>query len=297
MSDGGIFGAIASGLGTLGQMTSQQLTNQQNEQLMRESWKREDNAVQRRQRDMIKAGINPLMAAGSAATSSGPAKMEAPLKNNAGLDIVDALRGMVSTDQIKAQTDLIKAQQDAATAGTRYTDQQTANLKQDYDWKNQTQPTALKALVADTNVREVESWKADMDKAWLKQGVTTPGYDQKVGEETYIDKDGNTVRRMNYERVPESFKGNFEKQKEFDMAIKQGQAEAAKYTDDLAQQQLVSMALAMKKMGMENQIMEELSKTNPGLADGIGRWLNTLTGWINPFKGTAMSPMQSQHIK
>lgn len=46
------------------------------EALMRESWLRDDNAVQRRAADLSAAGISPLMAAGSAAANSGPINLQ-----------------------------------------------------------------------------------------------------------------------------------------------------------------------------------------------------------------------------
>lgn len=56
----------------------QRETNQKNEQLMRESWGRDDTAIQRRTKDLVKAGMSPLLAAGAAASNSGPVSMSAP---------------------------------------------------------------------------------------------------------------------------------------------------------------------------------------------------------------------------
>lgn len=56
----------------------QRETNQKNEQLMRESWSRDDTAVQRRTKDLVQAGMSPLLAAGAAASNSGPVSMSAP---------------------------------------------------------------------------------------------------------------------------------------------------------------------------------------------------------------------------
>lgn len=56
----------------------QRETNALNEKLMRESWQREDNAVQRRAADLKAAGQSPLLASGAAAQASGPVSMTAP---------------------------------------------------------------------------------------------------------------------------------------------------------------------------------------------------------------------------
>ena len=56
----------------------QRETNAKNEALMRESWQRDDTAVQRRTRDLVSAGMSPLLAAGSAAGNSPIVSYKAP---------------------------------------------------------------------------------------------------------------------------------------------------------------------------------------------------------------------------
>lgn len=72
-----------------------------------ESWKREDNAVQRRVADLEAAGINPLLAAGSAAATSSPIQVGVPqvdLRNAEGMSAM--MRQGYENRLTQAQKDL-----------------------------------------------------------------------------------------------------------------------------------------------------------------------------------------------
>lgn len=83
---GSLGGAVLSALGV-------ESANQRNERLMREQWQREDTAIQRRVADLRAAGLSPVLAAGSAATSSQPVTMHSSLSSfeDAGKSILDAV--------------------------------------------------------------------------------------------------------------------------------------------------------------------------------------------------------------
>ena len=67
---GGALGAVGNAVG-MGLQAHQNKKNQEREDKIRQqTWDREDNAVQRRAKDMEKAGINPLLAAGDPAQAS-----------------------------------------------------------------------------------------------------------------------------------------------------------------------------------------------------------------------------------
>lgn len=91
-------------------------TNRLNEHLTREQWQREDVSVQRRAADLKAAGISPNLAAGSAASTSPAARMEAPqeVPSSPGGDFAKALGGgamnAIAMDTARAQANLTRTQ-------------------------------------------------------------------------------------------------------------------------------------------------------------------------------------------
>lgn len=84
----GLLGDIANvGLGIANQQWMRQA--QQN------TWNREDNAVQRRVEDLKKAGLNPVLAAGSAAQASSPINTQAPQWGGTAGDKAQLVQGLI----------------------------------------------------------------------------------------------------------------------------------------------------------------------------------------------------------
>lgn len=94
--------------------------NAQNEALMRESWARDDTAVQRSAADFEAAGLSRTLAAGNSAGNSGPIKLE-PLKASHGVaeQAMSAIALKTNIAQTKAQTAKTNAEADAARADAK----------------------------------------------------------------------------------------------------------------------------------------------------------------------------------
>lgn len=112
---GGLMGASNSGSGaradrdaagwtSLANLWMQDRTNQQNQANWNVTNRREDTAVQRRVADLRAAGLSPVLAAGSAAQSSGPIMARAP-----------QLEGMIHNRQAQQQMALQNATNVAQT--------------------------------------------------------------------------------------------------------------------------------------------------------------------------------------
>lgn len=183
---GGLMGLGAAGIDAASaqkinqaNIAMQRETNALNERLMRESWERDDTAVQRRAADLKAAGQSPLLAAGSAASNSGPVSMTAPKQSQKSVDANMILSGIAQGLQLrKTEMDIAaqKQQMRLADMGAYIALQDSINRNLLSDVESRTKP--IHAEAARTGA-QASMWQAQTaaqrqaleDRKWRETGA------------------------------------------------------------------------------------------------------------------------------
>lgn len=210
----GVLGAagIGAGIAQGGNEAAQDiaLQNQQaqadnlrwQKQMQQMAWSREDNAVQRRVRDLEAAGLSPVLAAGSSASSSGPIHTTAPQNTYdaqkgasnmiQGLNLTNAAMALMKMKADIAQTNAQTAytQQQTELSKLRTTGQDLENIyrgesnplsldaqKLDLEYKKLTQPDRIKSLVLDNESKGQKIVNLELDQKIKEYGVKQASID------------------------------------------------------------------------------------------------------------------------
>ena len=97
-------GSVLGGIADVGNMAANIWSTAWNVKAQKKTWRREDNAVQRRAKDMMLAGINPQLAGGQPAQAGSAMKMEAPTAS------LENIMAAAQVKHIQMQNNLLKEQ-------------------------------------------------------------------------------------------------------------------------------------------------------------------------------------------
>lgn len=233
---------------------AQEKANEQNIDLTKQEWTREDNAVQRRAADMQAAGINPLLAAGSPASASAPATVQPanPVGDAAGA----ALNNILQVAKTQADVNLAHAQTSKTASDTTGQDLSNAFAAEMNPLKLSSMQLDVQ-LQKDTNPTRVQTLQdqlkgIDLDNAnkLIDQAVKNAGIDQTHAQTAYTA----AQTRLAGQQLSNS------------------------------QQDFFAKVIAVDTAGIQNDILKQLQKTNPGLADGLGKWFGIAGNVANLLK-------------
>lgn len=167
--------------------------NAQNLQLTHEAWAREDMAVRRRKTDLERAGLSPVLAAGDAAQSSAPIKMEST-------KVEDELGGSVSNSinsaLMMAQLARTEADVRKVNAETFNTQVNSAATKYNMDERGFRMHLDRAMAMKQMGVMTSQQFRNEMETMKTEKEKDLAGFDLEKARETSVNpRTGSQVGR------------------------------------------------------------------------------------------------------
>ena len=205
----GIAGMITGGINT-----GLQFANRRDQlDLQREAWSREDTAVQRRAADMEAAGFSKTLAAGNAASTMAPIRLEPAQISK---DITDAPMRALQASQAVLELMRQKGEIAKTAADTKYTEIQAQKAQVETDFMKSTNPirfdtmsldlyrnkatveNAIKTVQLDVDAKGIAVKTAELNKQLVEFGVESIDW-QRVMQKLQESSAFNNVSQQNLE--------------------------------------------------------------------------------------------------
>ena len=185
--------AGAQGAGAIANYMAQKSQASYQKDMQKKAWEREDNAVQRRKADLLAAGLSPVLAAGSAATTMAPIRIEAPQMDTAAIataskTLTDGMmtalamkQGAASITKTAAETANIQAQQHKTEVETEFMTQNNPTViesnKIARDVANATKPANVNRAFAEVKGINLDNANRILDSKIKNLQVTNAEID------------------------------------------------------------------------------------------------------------------------